>query len=409
MQMMNEVTALTTEYISNSKPDNVPERKYKHTKPSQEQISYKDLLTGVFLALLSSLLFTTNGVILQKLNLNFSDVNLVRYSLQTVVMFLVIKIKNKRMTKEDGGQDFNTNIWPAKADPGKNLHFLQSLLILQGIFNGFIGIGEAIGMTFMPIGDASAIIFSSPLPSMLLSRAFLKERLGLYKIICGLVLYLGVVLVLQPPILFGQPSRYVSCSLIQQLATCSIFSPEKDILEKSENLTSQENGPINNMYYFGAVMGLVAAWARSVNFVSCKVLFKNKSTSSTDLIILYAGFGGLIVSLMSSILDKNSQILSSQFAEISLMKWGGMLATAVQCIIAVVSLNAALVVTGPVLVSFVRVNDIILAYFIQIVFFHQVPVVIGLVGSFCVVGAVICLPLEQLAVKFTPQFIQKIL
>lgn len=51
----------------------MPERKYKHTKVSQEQISYKDLLAGAFLALLSSLLFTTNGVILQKLKLNFSD------------------------------------------------------------------------------------------------------------------------------------------------------------------------------------------------------------------------------------------------------------------------------------------------------------------------------------------------
>ena len=65
----------------------------------------------------------------------------------TVVMVLAIK----RMTEKDGGQDFNTNIWPTKADPGKNLNFLQSLLIMQGIFNGFIGIGEAIGMTFMPL------------------------------------------------------------------------------------------------------------------------------------------------------------------------------------------------------------------------------------------------------------------
>lgn len=383
---------MMTDYINNAQDDNVAEKSDNHTRTAQEQISHKNLLSGVFLALLSSLLFTTNGVILQKLKLNFSDVNLVRYSLQTVVMFLAIKIKNKRMTKEDDGQDFSTNIWPAKADPGKNLNFLQSLLIMQGVFNGFIGIGEAIGMTYMPIGDASAIIFSSPLPSMLLSRVFLNERLGLYKITCGMVLYLGVVLVLQPPILFGKPS-----------------SPEKDVLEKSESLTSPENSKINNLYYFGAVMGLVAAWARSVNFVSCKVLFKNKSTSSTDLIILYAGFGGFVVSFISSILDKNSQLLSSQITQISLITWVGMLATAVQCIIAVVSLNAALVVTGPVLVSFVRVNDIILAYFIQIVFFHQVPVVIGLVGSCCVVGAVICLPLEQLALKFTPHCLQKIL
>ena len=137
------------------------------------------------------------------------------------------------------------------------------------------------------------------------------------------------------------------------------------------------------MYYFGAVMCLVQAGTRSVNIVSCKVPFKNKGTSSTDLIILYTGFGGFIVTLMSSILDKNSQILSSHFSQISLITWGGMLATAVQYIIAVVSLNAALIARG--------------------------PLVIGLLGSCCVVGSVICLPLNQLAVKFTPHFVQKIL
>ena len=130
----------------------------------------------------------------------------------------MIKIKNKRVRKKlehgdeqmkESGEFFETNIWLVDADPGKSLNFLKALLIFQGICNGFCGIGEAISMTFMPIGDASAIIFSSPLPSMLLSRMFLGDRLGLYKITCGLVLYLGVVLVLQPPFLFDKFSRYV--------------------------------------------------------------------------------------------------------------------------------------------------------------------------------------------------------
>ena len=52
-------------------------------------------------------------------------------------------------------------------------------------------------------GDASAIIFSSPLPAMLLSYLLLGESLKLYKAVCGILLYIGVTCVVQPTFLFG--------------------------------------------------------------------------------------------------------------------------------------------------------------------------------------------------------------
>jgi drug/metabolite transporter (DMT)-like permease len=120
----------------------------------------------------------------------------------------VIKIKNMRIHRRIG-QDSLTSVWLDDVDPGRRMKFMHGLLIIQGICNGLCGVGEAISYTFMPIGDATAIIFSSPLPSMLLSRIFLKERLGLYMVTCGLVLYLGVLLVVHPPFLFHHSMRYV--------------------------------------------------------------------------------------------------------------------------------------------------------------------------------------------------------
>ena len=54
------------------------------------------------------------------------------------------------------------------------------------------------------------------------------------------------------------------------------------------------------------------------------------------------------------------------------------------CIIAVYSLHVALLFTSPFLVSFVSVLEIIVAYFMQVVFFNQV----GFIRSGCVMGAV---------------------
>jgi drug/metabolite transporter (DMT)-like permease len=156
-------------------------------------------------------------------------------------------------------------------------------------------------------------------------------------------------------------------------------------------------------------MALVSAWAESSNFVACKVLFENRSTRSTELINLYQGFGGFLVSLVSSIIDQKSQLISQEIVLISLESWAGMMATAISCNIAVASTNFALIYTGPVLVSFVRVFVIIVAYFIQVIFFNQVPLMVSIVGSVCVVVAVIILPIEQLARKIPPHCLYDII
>ena len=51
-------------------------------------------------------------------------------------------------------------------------------------------------------GDASAIIFSSPLPAMILCWLVLGESLRLYKVVCGVLLYLGLTCVVRPTFLF---------------------------------------------------------------------------------------------------------------------------------------------------------------------------------------------------------------
>ena len=77
------------------------------------------------------------------------------------------------------------------------------MLLLQGVLNGMCVLSEFMCMKHLPLGDASALIFSSPLPAMIFSKIFLGQSLRLYKALCGFVLYTGVMLVVKPTFLFG--------------------------------------------------------------------------------------------------------------------------------------------------------------------------------------------------------------
>ena len=158
-------------------------------------------MIGGILAFLSSLLFTASNVIIQQLSINFSDAMVVRFSLQVVTLLTIITWIIIRETQPDKIKtDPYPYPWPPYAITGKS----PGLLIFQGLCNGICVLGEFICVSFMPIGDAAAIIFSSPLPTMILSSLFLGHSLRLYKIGCGAMLFLGVLLVVKPPFLFKE-------------------------------------------------------------------------------------------------------------------------------------------------------------------------------------------------------------
>merc|ERR1719431_2135824 len=73
--------------------------------------------------------------------------------------------------------------------------------------------GARVGLTFaclelLPIGDALTIIFSESLWTLVLSKMFLRTRVGWWKIIFSLFLITGVVLCTQPPVIFSSNTHH---------------------------------------------------------------------------------------------------------------------------------------------------------------------------------------------------------
>ena len=238
--------------------------------------------------------------------------------------------------------------------------------------NGIFTLGAFICVRCMPIGDFSVIIFSTPLPTMIMARLFLKTKLRLFKITCGTLLIAGLLPVVRPPALFG---------------------------EDDQERTSG--------YYFGALAGLIGTVAGAAHFVLVSILYKNKTTSSPKLLVFHAGLGGLVVSLLSTFLDPAHQIISKDIFLISLYSWLEMFFVAVGGVLGFFMLNQAVKLTNPVFVSFIRVSEIVVSYFIQIFLYKQPVDVFGIIGSVCVTLAILIVPLEGWARKNLPALLNK--
>ena len=185
-------------------------------------------------------------------------------------------------------------------------------------------------------------------------------------------------------------------------------------MEKIETLFSSTttNTPVTEddtlpTYYIGAAMGLLAACARSAHYVTCSVLYKQKASDTLPM-ILFAGFGGFFVSLVSSAVDPKHLVLSSAISTIDLRVWLGMISVALLGVCAIFMLNYAIALSNPVLVSFVRVFDIVVSYLIQVIFLHDSPAIMGIVGSSFVVSSVSLLTLENSFKSRLPETIKKI-
>ena len=98
--------------------------------------------------------------------------------------------------------------------------------------------------------------------------------------------------------------------------------------------------------YFGVLMGLVGACARSASYVACSILYRD-TACYTQLILLYSGLVGLVTSLVSASIDSDNLILSPSIISLSLSTWLGLLSVAMLGVTAIFMLNKAIALSNP--------------------------------------------------------------
>ena len=103
----------------------------------------------------------------------------------------------------------------------------------------------------------------------------------------------------------------------------TVSEPQYLNMTTNTSLADQDSSHLaGKSYSLGVIFGLIGASSRAGTYVTCKIIFEKKK-QSTNWIILFAGFGGFLVSLASSFMDSDHLLLSSRIGEISTNNWTG--------------------------------------------------------------------------------------
>jgi len=172
--------------LASGAPCQYTEEQEEQEQQEEQEIVQQSLtrswLLGWLLAVLSGILFTSNNFLVKYFTLEAVEVLMVRSSLQTLLMALIIVLTKRSFL------------------PAKRLDLV--LVLLQGLFTGLRILFTFSSVLYMPLGDSLTIVFTEPLWTILLSRIILSIKISAWKILFGCLLVCGLVLCVQPPFLF---------------------------------------------------------------------------------------------------------------------------------------------------------------------------------------------------------------
>ena len=149
---------------------------------------------GVLLVMSAGFAFTSSNV-MQKFSvkeLNFWQLLANRAIVQTLVMGLICVVKQRTQR------------------PRESLAYMflgptgvRKRTVVQGLLGGVLLACMFVAVKYVPLGNASAIMFCTPIFTFFMAPCMLGERLGLYRIFITLLMAFGVLFITRPTAIFG--------------------------------------------------------------------------------------------------------------------------------------------------------------------------------------------------------------
>lgn len=214
-------------------------------------------------------------------------------------------------------------------------------LLLHSVVGVFGGAASLYAFRHMPLGDASALCFSTPLFVLILSVILIQEKCSFFIWFLVGLTFSGVVLISKPESLFG-----VSTDRPVEL--------------------------------FGVVSALSAAFFKANSFISlnfCRGLHNS-------VVICHFGLVGLLFSTAYFIITRNFCV-PSNFFDRSILIGMALLGFFGQLFLTVASKTEK-----PATISICRSTDILFAFIYQILIFHHIPDFFRVVGAFLIIVSV---------------------
>ena len=257
------------------------------------------LLLGTTFILFSNLAYIGNNYIVAWTGLLAPEIALFRGIVQCLI-FGSLVVRNWSKSKKDHADESDLK---EHEKIGKWKKIL--LLTAYGFFVSTMSFSFLAAIPYMPLGDLIVISFMSPVFSVFLDKIVLKRPLTCLAVFLCMVIIIGDVLVVKPPILFGNEQNEQTDDN-NNITGISKHIYLSNLLTKEEESTPSKEH--DKMYFIGVALCLYTALAGSVSNVlatKCRML-----RVSPSFLMLISGASSLVLSLIVSPIFSNRLITS---------------------------------------------------------------------------------------------------
>jgi len=312
---------------------------------------------GYCCAILAGLCFTSSNVMIKYIpEVNSWQLLLVRCLAQLVTMVPIMLLGKHNIF---GTPDFATR-WR---------------LVAQGVLGGFLLLGIFVAVARMPLGDCTAIFFSSPAFTMVLSCIILKDHCGVWRCLVALTLLTGVMILSRPPALFPPTPATANHT------TSAHTNDDHDLSDYNEG-----------GYDLVGVLASLAVPALSAWIV---IITRQAKHVHYSVLVFWFGVGGLVVSLVGMFLRDSDHMIQTW----NIKEWMLSFMVALLGILGSIAMTKAVCWVTPSKVMVVRSFEVVAAYILQVTVYDVPTHWSDLAGTMCVISAVIAMGVEDYLVK----------
>ena len=317
-------------------------------------------LKGYFYSFIAATFFSITNILVIKADLFIATDHLVVLYFNTLIIMLVICCINKE--NPFGQKD------------------ARILLSCRGIVTSFGYFALYFGILFIPPSDCSAINHTSIIVTALLSRIFMKEKLGIPHIIALVLTIVGVVLISKPSLIFQNNSSLNLDMTTNQTLSCKYLN------DSCKNIVPVVN--VNNDFTFklGIVLIVISALFCGALQIFIKKLCHHNVHWSVNSI--YMAFYGLPLSILASVLlfyfGYSHQNLKEELKVLHIQLFFSGL-SALFAISGIVFIIKALTYEDATKISIAKTIDVIISFGLQLIILNITVDFLSVLGSFAIV------------------------
>lgn len=250
-------------------------------------------------------------------------------------------------------------------------------IFAQGSLGGLLLLSLFLAVTNLPLGDATAMFFSSPAFTMLLSTFLLKDHCGIYRTLIAVILLTGVVILARPPALFPRSPPIPS----NKTGSFNITSPDYDDDDNNYNLVG---------IIAGIAVPILSAWVAIVTRQARHVHY--------SVLVFWFGAGGFVVSIIGTFSISETTI---GIFDWNCLDWIMANLIAIFGVLGSIVMTKAVCWVTPSKVMVIRSFEVVAAYLLQLTIFNNPPHYTDLAGTLLIMVAVLTMGIEDCVMSLT--------